>query len=235
METDIRWIKVSVNLFSDDKIRLIRAMEHGNDFILIWLQLLLLAGRVNRDGFLVITNSHVPYSEKDMAVMFEAEQDMLHRALMVFESFGMIELLEDTYHITNWGKHQAVDGMEKIRQQGRERTQRYRAKRAPAKPEKPEKKTQEKGARFDRFWAAYPKKVGKGAAEKAFGKIRPSEELTETMIRAVEAAKTSTQWRRDGGQYIPNPATWLNQKRWEDEVADAPAPVSSRRMENWDE
>jgi len=76
------------------------------------------------------------------------------------------------------------------------------------------------GKRFERFWKAYPKKVGKGAAEKAFAKYKPDDMLTDRMIRAVEEAKRSDQWRKDGGQYIPNPATWLNQKRWEDEPPD---------------
>lgn len=234
METDIRWIKVSTGLFSDDKMRLIRAMKDGDEMVIIWLQLLLLAGRVNQDGFLALNGNHVPYREEDMAVMFEVDPETLHRALEVFEGFGMVELLEETYHITNWGKHQAVDGMERIREQNRKRIQRFRAKKLQ-KPEKPEPKETEKDTRFARFWAAYPKKVGKGAAEKAFGKIRPSDALTEKMIRAVEDAKMSAQWRREGGQYIPNPATWLNQKRWEDELTEAPPPQSSRRLENWDE
>ncbi len=72
--------------------------------------------------------------------------------------------------------------------------------------------------RFDRFWAVYPKKVGKGDARKAFAKIKPSEELTQKMIRAVEVAKKSVEWTRDGGQFIPYPSTWLNQARWEDEL-----------------
>lgn len=72
--------------------------------------------------------------------------------------------------------------------------------------------------RFVRWWSAYPRKVGKGAAEKAFLKLNPSEELTEQMIAAVTAQRATAQWQRDGGQYIPNPSTWLNQERWRDEV-----------------
>lgn len=74
--------------------------------------------------------------------------------------------------------------------------------------------------RFSQFWAAYPKKQGKGAAEKAWMKLKPSETLTNQMIQALELAKKCSQWNRDGGQYIPNPATWLNQKRWEDDYRE---------------
>ena len=73
--------------------------------------------------------------------------------------------------------------------------------------------------RFERFWAAYPRKVGKGAAANAFKKIKPSEELVQKMLDAITAQNQSDQWKKDGGQYIPNPATWLNQSRWEDETA----------------
>ena len=72
--------------------------------------------------------------------------------------------------------------------------------------------------RFKEFWEAYPRKTGKGAAEKAYEKISPSKELHETMIRAVRSASLSRQWTEENGRFIPNPATWLNQKRWEDEL-----------------
>lgn len=73
-------------------------------------------------------------------------------------------------------------------------------------------------SRFEAFWDTYPRKAGKGAAEKAFLKYKPDDALLERMISAVEAQKVTEQWQRDGGQYIPYPATWLNQKRWEDEA-----------------
>lgn len=76
-----------------------------------------------------------------------------------------------------------------------------------------ESKTRE--AAFDMFWDAYPKKVGKGAAWKAFVKVKVP---VESLLSAIEQQKCSTQWTKENGQYIPNPATWLNQGRWEDEL-----------------
>lgn len=76
------------------------------------------------------------------------------------------------------------------------------------------------GEKFERFWACYPRKAGKGNARKIFAKLKPSEELLEKMLKAIELAKQSPQWQRDGGQYIPYPATWLNQERWEDSPGD---------------
>ena len=69
---------------------------------------------------------------------------------------------------------------------------------------------------FAEFWAAFPKKVGKDAALKAFEKRKPDAELLNRMLAAIAAQAASEQWRKDGGQFIPNPATWLNQARWED-------------------
>ena len=73
---------------------------------------------------------------------------------------------------------------------------------------------------FDRFWAAYPRKVGKQAARKSWSRLKPSAELTQRILDAVEYQKGSRQWRENNGQFIPNPATWLNQGRWEDELAE---------------
>ena len=69
---------------------------------------------------------------------------------------------------------------------------------------------------FDLFWSVYPRKIGKGAAELAWKKIRPDDTLQGRIVDAVKAQCKSEQWKRDGGQFIPHPATWLNGKRWDD-------------------
>lgn len=70
---------------------------------------------------------------------------------------------------------------------------------------------------FDEFWAAYPRKTGKGEARKIWLKLRPNQELLRQMLDAIKRQSISDQWTRDNGQFIPYPATWLNQQRWEDE------------------
>ncbi len=79
---------------------------------------------------------------------------------------------------------------------------------------------------FDQFWKAYPKKVGKEAARKAFAKVKRPTETLEMITDALAWQTKSEQWVRDGGQYIPNPATYLNQARWMDE----PQSASARRV-----
>lgn len=78
---------------------------------------------------------------------------------------------------------------------------------------------------FDRFWAAYPRKVGKGAAVKSWARIKKPGEVLTTILAALKWQTRSEQWTRDGGQYIPHPATYLNQRRWEDEP---PAPIETQ-------
>ena len=72
--------------------------------------------------------------------------------------------------------------------------------------------------KFDQFWFAYPKHQAKPQALKAFIRLNPDDELMEQILKAIEIQKQSDQWTKDGGQFIPLPATWLNNKRWEDDV-----------------
>jgi len=71
--------------------------------------------------------------------------------------------------------------------------------------------------RFEKFWKAYPRKQGKGAAEKAWKRIHVNGAF-DSLLTALENQKQTEQWRKDNGQFVPNPATWLNQRRWEDEI-----------------
>lgn len=74
-------------------------------------------------------------------------------------------------------------------------------------------------SRFDQFWGKYPKKRSKGQAEKAWVKISPNETLFEQIVSSLDNARASPEWMKEGGQYIPYPASWLNAKGWEDEFS----------------
>ncbi len=73
---------------------------------------------------------------------------------------------------------------------------------------------------FDRFWSAYPNKKAKDKARKAWEKLNADEALIERIMAALEKQKKSRQWTKDGGEFIPHPATWLNGRRWEDQVTE---------------
>lgn len=85
--------------------------------------------------------------------------------------------------------------------------------------------------RFNQFWRAYPKRKSKGQAERAWNKIKPSQELTDRMVAAIAAQEKSEQWRKNKGQYIPYPATWLNSKGWLDNEDVEPSKPASEMTE----
>lgn len=87
--------------------------------------------------------------------------------------------------------------------------------------------------RFAEFWAAYPKKVGKQYALKAWRRIKPDVELHGRIMQAVSEQKRSSQWRSDNGRYIPNPATWLNGGYWDNESGDTGADTDRRQVPEW--
>lgn len=80
---------------------------------------------------------------------------------------------------------------------------------------------------FGEFWSAYPKRRNRGDAEKAWRALKPDQSLLARILEAVEVAKTRDDWRKDGGQFIPYPASWLRAKGWEDESALASRPAQS--------
>jgi hypothetical protein len=83
---------------------------------------------------------------------------------------------------------------------------------------------------FNAFWVAYPKKKSKDDALKAYLKINPDEQLQQKIIDAVILATTLDQdWLKDNGQYVPFPATYLNGKRWEDEITQKSPNAATNR------
>ncbi len=105
------------------------------------------------------------------------------------------------------------------------------AEKSTPKPKKQlssAQKEMELRAEFERFWKAYPKKVAKSYCERIFLKMKPTPELCKRIFEAVEKQKKGDAWRKDGGKYIPNPSTWLNQERWLDDFGE----ISLERNKN---
>lgn len=71
---------------------------------------------------------------------------------------------------------------------------------------------------FSRFWKLYPRKVGKDKAEKAWAKLKLTADLFDTIVSALAKHRQLPSWTKDNGQFIPHASTWLNGKRWEDEI-----------------
>lgn len=90
---------------------------------------------------------------------------------------------------------------------------------ARAKKRKPALRGNGAAEGFEEFYAAYPRRVGRAKAEKAWTALHPDEALRASILLAVRRQSASEQWTKDGGKFIPHPASWLNGKRWEDETA----------------
>ena len=113
---EVKWIKISTNIFDDEAIELIEQMPEGDAIIVIWFKLLAKAGKTNNGG-LIYFKDNIPYTEEMLSTVFKKPLNIIRMALKVFEQFGMIEITSSNeILITNWEKHQNIDGLEKIRE-----------------------------------------------------------------------------------------------------------------------
>lgn len=95
-------------------------------------------------------------------------------------------------------------------------------RKQPAIPEgEAEGEREAEAKRFDAFWSAYPKKTAKVAAQKAFEKHKPDDAMLACMLAAIATQAASPGWQKNDGEFIPNPATWLNGARWQDETGQS--------------
>ena len=125
--SDVRWIKITTDIFDDEKIQLIESMPEGDTLIVIWFKLLVLAGKQNYSGILALGDK-VFYTEEMLTTVFRRKATTVKLALKTFEQFSMIAFVDGAVTIPNWEKHQNIEGLEKIRKQGRERSRRFRQK-----------------------------------------------------------------------------------------------------------
>lgn len=124
----VKWIRICTDMINNKKIKRIRTMPEGNNIILIWVFLIAQAGESNRGGGLFLTDT-IPFTHEDLAVEFGFEIPVIQLALMTLEKFSMIEVYDDVIYIKNWEEYQNSDGLEKIREQGRERAKKFREKK----------------------------------------------------------------------------------------------------------
>jgi predicted phage replisome organizer len=126
---DVKWIKLNTNMFEDEKIRLIEALPESDTILILWVKLLAQAGKTNATGYIYL-NENIPYTDEMLATIFKRPLGTVRLALKTFEQFGMIDITDNHYiSITNWEKHQNIDGLEKIRQQTQKRVAEHRKKK----------------------------------------------------------------------------------------------------------
>lgn len=125
---DVKWIKLSTSMFEDEKIRLIESLPDADTLLIIWIKLLSQAGRTNANGYIFLSEN-IPFTEEMLSTLFNRPIATVRLALQTFKQFGMIDITDDQYIcISNWEKHQNIDGLDKIREQNRLRKQKQRDK-----------------------------------------------------------------------------------------------------------
>ena len=125
--SEIKWIKITTDIFDDEKIRLIDALPDHDAILVIWFKILALAGKHNRNGLLMMSDK-VHYTDEMLATIFQRPLNTVRMSLGIFEQFGMIEIIDGVITLPNWEKHQNIDGMERIKEQTRNRVARHREK-----------------------------------------------------------------------------------------------------------
>lgn len=131
---DVKWIKITTDIFSDEKIMLIEQMPDADSLLVIWFKLLCMAGKENNYGVFMMRN-RMPYTEEMLSAIFRRPLNTVRLALSTFEEFGMIDIEDDIITIPNWEKHQNIEGMERIREQNRIRKRRQREREKLLLPE----------------------------------------------------------------------------------------------------
>lgn len=124
---DVKWIKITTDIFDDEKILLIESLPDAYAIITVWFKLLCLAGKMNNSGVFMM-NNRVAYTDKMLATIFRMKETTVQLALQTFEQFGMVEIIDGVITIPNWNKHQSLDAYEKKK----ERDRLYQAERRAA-------------------------------------------------------------------------------------------------------
>lgn len=125
---EVKWIKITTDMFNNRKIKYLRTLPDGNSIILIWVMLLTMAGRCNAGGMIFLIEN-IPYTTKMLADELDFEESTVVLALKALQNLGMIFFDGDFFSITNWEEYQNVDGMEKIKEQTRARVAKHREKK----------------------------------------------------------------------------------------------------------
>lgn len=114
---DVKWIKITTDIFDDEKILLIESLPDSYAIITVWFKLLCLAGKQNNNG--VFMMGQIAYTEQMLATIFRMKETTVKMALQTFEQFGMVEIIDGVITIPNWDKHQSLDAYEKKKERDR--------------------------------------------------------------------------------------------------------------------
>ena len=124
----IRWIKINVDMFDDEKIRIIQSMPEGDALLVIWIKLITLAGKTNDNGYIYIADN-IPYTEEMLAIIMNKPLLTIRLAIETFTNLQMIDTDTKGIYLVNFEKHQSIDKMAQIKEQNRVRQARFKEKK----------------------------------------------------------------------------------------------------------
>ena len=124
----VKWVKLTIDMFDNRKIKHLRKLPEGNNIVLIWVMLLTMAGRCNAGGMIFLTEN-IPYTPKMLADELDFEENTVILALQVLEQLNMIVTDNGFFTIAGWEEYQNIDGLDKIREQTRKRVAKHREKK----------------------------------------------------------------------------------------------------------
>ena len=124
---EVKWVKLTTDMFDNRKVKHLRKLPDGNNIVLIWVMLLTMAGRCNAGGMIFLTEN-IPYTPKMLADELDFEENTVILALKSLENLNMIVAENGFFAIAGWEEYQNIEGMDKLREQNRLRKQRQREK-----------------------------------------------------------------------------------------------------------
>ena len=124
---NVKWIKITVDMFDDEKIKIIQSMPDGDTLLIVWIKLITLAGKTNDGGYVYISEN-MPYTDEMLSVIMNKPLATIRLALETFSRLGMIENDVKGIYLLNFEKHQSLDKLEKIKEQNRLRVAKFREK-----------------------------------------------------------------------------------------------------------
>ena len=124
---NVKWIKINVDMFDDEKIKIVQSMPEGDALLIVWIKLITLAGKTNDGGYIYIAEN-MPYTDEMLSVIMNKPLNTIRLALDTFIKLGMIDNDNKGIYLLNFEKHQSLDKLEKIKEQNRIRVARHREK-----------------------------------------------------------------------------------------------------------
>lgn len=202
----------------------------------LWMEMLAIMAQSDRYGYLASNGK--PIAHDQLARLIGADNDTVKGLLNELIAAGVPSIDGDTLYsrrmVREMERHRAAVDSGKMG--GNPRLLNQKSEAIFQKPEaREDHKAPLKGMPaaappgFDAFWSAYPKKVGIKAAIKAWNKAKDRPSIDE-IVNAISLQSKYDQWTKDGGQFIPNPSTWLNQGRWADQPVSRPSPTGRRTV-----